>query len=71
MGDEIPGHFDRLRERFIQTSGYWSKDQTNLKKLDLAMATCPQCGNEITYASSEKWRGTLKCHDCGVRFRAE
>jgi len=71
VGDEIPGPFDMLRERFIQANGYWSKDQTHLRKRDLDMATCPHCGLEIRYTSSEMWRGTLKCHDCGVRFRAE
>ena len=71
MGDEIPGPFDRLKDRLNQAKGQWGKDQTHLWKNDLALTICPQCGIEIRYTSSEKWRGTLKCHDCGVRFRAE
>ena len=69
MGDEILGPFDRLRDRFNQASGQWGKDQTHLRKSDLALATCPQCGIEIKYTSSEMWRGTLKCPECGVRFK--
>ena len=70
MGDEIPGPFDRIRDRLNQANGQWGKDQTHLWKPDLALTTCPQCGIEIKYTSSEKWRGTLKCHDCGVSARA-
>jgi len=71
VGDEIPGPLDKLRDRVNQVNKRLSKVQTHLMKSDLAPATCPQCGIEIKYASSEKWRGTLKCRDCGVRFRAE
>ena len=71
MGDEIPGPLDKLRDRVNQANKRLSRVQTHLMKSDLALATCPQCGIEIKYAPSEKWRGTLKCRDCGVRFRAE
>ena len=71
MGDEIPGPFDRLSDGLNQTKGQWSKYLTHFRKRDLALTTCPQCGIEIKYRSSEVWRGTLKCRDCGVRFRVE
>ncbi len=71
VGDEIPGPLDKLRDRVNQANKRLSKVQIHLMKSDLARAICPQCGFQIKYASSERWRGTLKCRDCGVRFRAE
>ena len=71
MGDEILGPFDRIRDRFNQANGQRSKIQTHLRKRDIALAMCPQCGIEIRYKESEMWRDTLKCPDCDVRFRAK
>ena len=69
MGDEVPGPLDKLRDRVNQANRRFSKSQTHLMKSDLALTACPQCGVEIKYASSERWRGTLKCRGCGVRFK--
>jgi len=70
VGDEVPGPLDKLRDGVNQVNKLLSRVQTHPMKSDLALATCPQCGVEIKYSLSERWRGTLKCRDCGVRFRA-
>ena len=71
MGDQIPGPLDKLRDSVNQVNKRLSNVQTHLMKSDLARATCPRCGIDVKYALSEEWRGTLKCRDCGVRFRVE
>ena len=37
-------------------------------KRDWLTAHCPKCGYHIQYVPTERWKGRLKCPQCGKQF---
>ena len=70
MGDEIPMGTNRLREMFEKAQGQVFKDNYRERpKIKWRITVCPHCGYKIRYYPKEEWMGTLKCPECGIRFK--
>jgi len=68
MRDPVPGPLDALRERFLRSEG-WVKREQYQPRQEWKITHCLACGKKIKYIPKDKFNGTLKCPECGIRFK--